>query len=74
MEECIPRQICILKRKAFWIEEYQISEIKEHEFIDSNIELIKFQTQLNPTLYYQSSYIPKRIIYCKHCGEITYQD
>lgn len=74
MEDCIPRKICFLKKKFLWIEEYGVNEITEHEFIDSSIEYLKFQTQLNPTLYYQSFYHPKRLIYCKHCGKITYQD
>lgn len=74
MDKCIPRKACFLKKKIFWIEEYQINEIYEHEFIDSDLEYLKFQTQLNPTLYYQSSYHPKKIIYCKHCGKITNND
>lgn len=71
MSDCIKRTINFLKNKNFLSDEYQTKEVKEHEFIDSDVEFLKIK---NDPASYISGIKPERIIYCKHCGKITHKD
>lgn len=71
MNDCIKRTINLIKSSSFFSSEYESKEINEHEFIDSDIEYLKLKsTDIN----YFSGSRSERIIYCKHCGQITHKD
>ena len=71
MEECIKRTINVLKKKSFFKDEYETLEIKEHYFIDSDIE---FLNKINNSMMYSNMLKSSRVIYCVHCGQITHKD
>ena len=71
MQDCIIRTEKFLKSTSFFNDQYEILKIQEHHFIDSEIEFLKIKST---TVAYISSSRPNRVIYCKHCGVITYSD
>ena len=71
MKDFMKRKTNILKSKNFFMENYDVLEIQEHQFIDSEMENLKMK--LNSNSYFSSSTPDVRIIYCKHCGEIIYK-
>jgi hypothetical protein len=61
MKDCIVRKISILKKRTFFIEEYEIVDVQEHEFINISLELVKSESFF--------SFNNKNVIYCRFCGE-----
>jgi hypothetical protein len=71
MNDCIKRNISIIKSSNLFSTEYETKEITEHEFIDSDVEYLKLKA--SATSYFSGSR-SERIIYCKYCGQITHKD
>jgi hypothetical protein len=73
MEDCIKRTINVLKNRSFFQQYYETLEVKEHQFVDSDIEFLKIKSS-DSTSFYSNTLKFSRIIYCKHCGQIAHKD